>query len=269
MQSLLAQYAFHSRPAHTEGPMRVAHADTFEVNLITRGFEWAACRDGRPFLEGAGSFSVIPTWEEHSSWTRDQPVSFHNIHLYDEALRQTLDELGLSRLEWPALTFRASPSLTKLFSAYRRESAFGKSEVGHALVLEGLSLQLVAQLVRLNRRQPQRRPQATTRDPASRLTRAAELLRTSPAVTHSLASLAAEAGMSRFHFARAFKKRFGVPPHAYQLQLRLEKAVELMRKPELSLTEIALEAGFGSSSRLTESFKRRFGVAPSVWRQRL
>jgi AraC family transcriptional regulator len=96
-----------------------------------------------------------------------------------------------------------------------------------------------------------------------------DLLRSHPEASHSIASLATVAGMSPFHFMRSFKKRYGVSPHAYQLNLRLERACLLMRSPELSLTAVALEVGFASSGRFTEAFKRRFGITPSVWRSRL
>jgi AraC-like DNA-binding protein len=94
-----------------------------------------------------------------------------------------------------------------------------------------------------------------------------QLLRADPATTHSLRALAATAGMSRFHFIRAFKHAYGLPPHAYLLQLRVERAAELIRSSDLPLTTIAHDLGFGSSSRLSEAIRRRYGQTPSSLRR--
>ena len=59
--------------------------------------------------------------------------------------------------------------------------------------------------------------------------------------------LAAEAGLSVFHFARMFKQTVGVPPRVYLTQLRMEKAGELLQSTELSITDIAQEVGYSSS----------------------
>jgi len=85
---------------------------------------------------------------------------------------------------------------------------------------------------------------------------------------HSLASLARQAGVSRFQFLRAFKKQYGVPPHAYLTSLRLDKGEQLLRASDLSITAIASEVGFGSVSRFSEAFSRRHGSPPSTWRQK-
>jgi len=86
----------------------------------------------------------------------------------------------------------------------------------------------------------------------------------------SLEALAEMAGLSVHHFARAFKQSVGMPPHSYVLQRRIEHAQQMLRNTELSLSEIALSAGFSDQSHLARQFRRMTGVSPSVvrWRQR-
>ena len=68
--------------------------------------------------------------------------------------------------------------------------------------------------------------------------------------------------MSRFQLLRAFRRAFGLPPHAYLLQRRLALARRLLRSP-VSLAEVAVAAGFADPSHLTRCFTRQFGVPPA------
>ena len=75
------------------------------------------------------------------------------------------------------------------------------------------------------------------------------------------AELADLAGMSRFHLCRAFARTYGLPPHAYQLQLRLAEA-----KRQLAASRppaaVAAAIGFADQSHLTKRFKGAFGITP-------
>lgn len=81
-----------------------------------------------------------------------------------------------------------------------------------------------------------------------------------------LETLAGIAGLSRFHFSRAFKASFGLSPHKYVQQERLRRACELMEHTDGSITDIALQAGFASSSELARSFKLLKGCSPRQYR---
>ena len=86
--------------------------------------------------------------------------------------------------------------------------------------------------------------------------------------------VARAAGFSPFHFHRVFKARMGETLREFVGRQRLERALTLMsRRPTRSLTEIALECGFASSSDFSRAFRQRYGVAPSrfdlaAWRAR-
>jgi len=80
----------------------------------------------------------------------------------------------------------------------------------------------------------------------------------------SLEEISSIAGLSRFHLLRAFKKRYGVPPHAYQVNLRISCARRLLRKG-VSSGETALYVGFADQSHFTRHFKRILGVTPGQY----
>ncbi len=82
----------------------------------------------------------------------------------------------------------------------------------------------------------------------------------------SLNDLAAECRLSPAHFAKAFKGSTGVTPHGWLQSRRVERATEMLRRPSLSLAEIALECGFSDQSHFTRVFKRATGETPAAWR---
>jgi AraC-like DNA-binding protein len=82
-----------------------------------------------------------------------------------------------------------------------------------------------------------------------------------------LATIAAACGLSASHFARAFRKSTGLPPHAWLNRARVERALLRLRERHQSLSEIALECGFVDQSHFTRVFRRRVGLAPSAWRR--
>ena len=77
-----------------------------------------------------------------------------------------------------------------------------------------------------------------------------------------LDGLAALAGLSTDHFARAFHQSMGVPPHTYLLRRRLEHVEHMLRKTHAPLSEIALASGFSDQSHLARHFRRWAGVSP-------
>lgn len=83
----------------------------------------------------------------------------------------------------------------------------------------------------------------------------------------SLDSLAAHAGLSVHHFARAFRASMGMPPHRYVLEQRIRKAARLLEDSEQSLADIALAVGFADHSHFSRSFHGLAGVTPSQFRR--
>jgi AraC family transcriptional regulator len=79
-----------------------------------------------------------------------------------------------------------------------------------------------------------------------------------------LAELSTVAGISRSHFARAFRNTIGIPPHAFVLQRRLARSVELLTHRKLPMREVAERCGFADHAHLTRAFKAKFGYPPSL-----
>ncbi|WP_136809202.1 AraC family transcriptional regulator [Desulfosediminicola flagellatus] len=80
----------------------------------------------------------------------------------------------------------------------------------------------------------------------------------------SLDNLAEIAMCTSYHVIRLFRNQVGMSPHAYLVQLRLERARELIDSGQ-SIADAALLAGFSDQSHLTRSFKKRYGLTPGLY----
>jgi AraC family transcriptional regulator len=101
------------------------------------------------------------------------------------------------------------------------------------------------------------------------LRRAIERLRSDSDADVSLAALASDAGLSRFHFCRAFKESTGLSPHAWLRQYRLEQAMTMLRDTDASIVTVAAELGYASQTAFAAAFRRLTGETPSDWRRRM
>jgi AraC-like DNA-binding protein len=84
-----------------------------------------------------------------------------------------------------------------------------------------------------------------------------------------LADIADEAGVSRWHFGRAFRQSTGLPPRKWLREKRVEQACRLLAADDRNLTSIALELGFASLSHFSTAFKQSIGVSPQRYRRAL
>jgi len=81
----------------------------------------------------------------------------------------------------------------------------------------------------------------------------------------TLRDLSDAAGLSEFHLLRVFRAAVGLPPHAYVIQKRVDRARRLLLTG-LSIADVSLEAGFADQSHFTRAFKRIVGVTPGCYR---
>ncbi|MGR8009104.1 helix-turn-helix transcriptional regulator [Streptomyces hypolithicus] len=83
-----------------------------------------------------------------------------------------------------------------------------------------------------------------------------------------LDAVSAHAGYSRYHFIRAFKAVYGDTPGQYLSRRRIERAEEMLRTANLSVTEICALVGFASLGTFSARFKKQTGCSPSLYRTR-
>jgi len=84
-----------------------------------------------------------------------------------------------------------------------------------------------------------------------------------------LAELANLVQMSPYYFSRLFKQSIGVTAHQYVIQCRIEKAKQLLKTQDLSLTYISQQVGFHDQSHFSKTFCKIVGLTPKKYRDRL
>ncbi|MBI2386688.1 MAG: helix-turn-helix domain-containing protein [Elusimicrobia bacterium] len=176
-------------------------------------------------------------------------------------VRMNTDELVFDdALVRPSPTLKAA--LAALFSA---AAAPGSSHVAIDCALTELVIELTtglkhgasAELRALERKGyypgPVARAQAALRDEMS-----------SPDL--DLQQVASRAGLSKFHFVRAFREKTGITPIQYLNRLRVDVAKQKLQSGAQAVTEIAFDVGFADISAFNKAFKRHAGMPPSQYR---
>ena len=83
-----------------------------------------------------------------------------------------------------------------------------------------------------------------------------------------LEGLATVAGVSKFHFARSFADVYGETPMRYLTRRRIERAQDLLRSANLTVTEICMAVGFSSLGSFSARFTQQTGQSPTAYRDR-
>ena len=114
-----------------------------------------------------------------------------------------------------------------------------------------------------------KRLMATGQDPQllRRLLRAKDRMDAASHEEWPIARLASVSGVSAAHFARSFKRAFGLPPHRYLLTRRIERATALLRDTDLPIIEVAYETGWNSLGTFGRIFRDIAGKSPGEFRE--
>lgn len=82
----------------------------------------------------------------------------------------------------------------------------------------------------------------------------------------ALSDIAGVLNLSQYHFCRLFKRSTKITPHQYLTQCRIDRAKQLLRSTQLTVTEIAFVVGFTNHSSFTRLFRQSVGVTPKMFR---
>ena len=144
----------------------------------------------------------------------------------------------------------------------------GKDDLGQAAVLDRLLDLLVVAALRAWFARPDAHPPAWYQAHADPIAgRALRLLHNNPAHPWSVASLAAEVGISRAALARRFTELVGEPPMTFLTSYRLALAADLLLEPGCTIAAVARRVGYTSPFTFSTAFKRRYGTSPLAHRR--
>ena len=235
---------------------------SFAIAYVRNGSFCYRCRGGAfelvagSVLIGNAGDEFVCTHEHHDRG--DECLSFHFPSDAVEAL-----DIGTSRERERLWHTGGVPPLPELMvlGELAQSAAAGRSDVG----VDEAGLMLANRLAAL----VSGRSRTQTAAPARDRRRAVEAALRIDERSHEPSDLddaASEAGLSAFHFLRLFAQVLGVTPHQYLIRSRLRCAARLLADGARSISDVALDVGFGDLSNFVRTFHRAAGVSPRRFR---
>jgi AraC family transcriptional regulator len=213
----------------------------------------------KTLLAHAGQAVLVPPGVEHVT-TSVTALSAVSIHLSPDILHQVADATPSSetRALLDPVVLLDARRLGRLLDLLVDEAGMTDPSAGLAInaLMEATSVEML-------RRIPSDDTAARGLRPDARIAAALERIRTGYREPLHVDELAHAAGMSRFHFSRAFARVTGRSPYQYLQDTRLAAATAMLHRGHVSVTEAALSAGFGDLGRFGRLFKKTHGVTPS------
>jgi len=231
-------------------------------------YEHGTRREGETFIEGlprsarrdmARKLALVPAGHEYHEWHElNAPVRLMLFHFDPNELRIGVPDTAFT----PRLFFEDARLWDTVLKLKRLLEA---PTSNNRLYFEALGVVLVHELARLDSGLDRVGPQVRGGLAAWQQRVVAAYIEEHLAEQIPLANLAQLARLSPYHFCRAFKQSFGVPPHRYHTKQRIERAKVLLQKRPLSVTEIGLTLGFSETSSFTAAFRKATGLTPSSY----
>jgi AraC-like DNA-binding protein len=243
--------------------------DCFAVGVIQAGALKFDYRGGS-HLAAPGQINLCLAGETHNGQAaHESGWQYRMFYVEQKWLRDALADTEAPGMHRNASTpFFSSGVLQDPELAGQLLSLHQSMEPGRGTALEQESRLLMVLNRLLMRHSHPRPPQRRAASCPRPVSLARDYLAGNLASNPSLSELSQVAGLSRFHLLRVFSRETGLTPHAYQVQLRLQKARALMRAGQ-PLAEAAMASGFSDQSHLTRHFKRVYGLTPGQYRKGL
>jgi AraC-like DNA-binding protein len=248
-----AAFAIH---AHLKGYAFPRHFhDEYHITVMLRGAQYST-QNGIRILQAAGEVTTSRPGEIHDG----APVNgagreFWTLYFPSDSLRALYlaadanDRVGE---DWGAkftVSQRTRSSLSTLF----RSISVGESQ----LCIEGFMIHAVRLLTEEQGGRPMQEPRRVP--PEIELARQA--IDDDPARNYTLSELATLTRLSPYQVLHGFQRRIGLPPHAYQMQRRINFAKNLIQRG-LPLAQAAADSGFADQSHMSRLFRACIGVPP-------
>lgn len=241
----------HCFPRHTH--------DDFGIGLVVSGGQISA--SGRGQVEaGPGNVITVNPGEVHDGTpVRGEPRQWHMFYLSPALINEIAAGLDVARAT--ALEFHhpvmADGEAASRFAAVWRGIVGDDPARPSPLAAEETLLTCLHGLL------GGRRDGRDTSLAANRIARLRAVIDDNVLGEHSLQSLAAEAGLSRFQTLRAFARATGLTPHAYLIERRTQLARRLILAGN-PLADAAAASGFADQSHMTRAFRARYGLTPAA-----
>jgi AraC-like DNA-binding protein len=234
--------------------------ETFSIGAVTGGRSVYLNRRAQEWI-GAGAVVLMNPDDVHAcNPVAGERWSYRMLHVDVAWLTKLQHELGFSENH----AFRAFSQImtldAALFDGVNRLCTILADHDADTLRKESAAITFFSDVQqKLN---PARLPD---RDASAQLARAAEFIAENCTRALKLEDVCEAAGLSASHLIRAFKERYGMTPHAYLINRRIQYSRAQLRRGRL-IADVALDAGFADQAHLQRIFKRLVAATPGQYR---
>ncbi|MBL7255767.1 helix-turn-helix domain-containing protein [Paractinoplanes lichenicola] len=210
----------------------------------------------RTAVLSAGDVSMTPPGQSSRlSWRTEgpEPSAMLQLHLPSEITERLAAELGA--VHRPDALRAADPLVAETIRTLERAARDGAPDLYAASAAEFLAVHLLTRTV-----------PAPPRHEDARVRLLKDYLHAALERDVSLADMAREARMSRYHLIRVFTAAEGITPYRYLMRLRVERGRRLLTSTTLPVGVIARRCGFSDQAHFARVFRRATGVAPTEYR---
>jgi AraC family transcriptional regulator len=235
-------------------------------------FEEGARKEGHICIEGIprsglrnhrNKLVFVPAGHEYFDWQESSRLSRTTYFCFDPAVLPLEPAGEREPAPLPALVFFDDAGLRDI--AIRLQSLVVATEPIDRVYCESLGVVLAHELVRVcsgAARTPFKGGLAGWQQRA-----VAMYIEEHVANPIPLGTLAEIARLSPFHFSRAFKQTFGMPPHRFHTHRRIERAKSLLADPTATVTAVGMAVGFSETSSFSTSFRKMTGETPTSFQR--
>lgn len=218
---------------------------------------------GANYTVPTANLSILHSGEVHSVSNLevgDTPSVAHMMYIPSTVMQQVIAEVAERQVSLP---FIPTPIIYNEYLAGRfLELHLSLGSVVSQLEQDSLLLSVLTYLVlRYAQNAPMLPPVSPARQAVERVR---QYLHDNLAQNVSLGTLSQIANLSSFHLCRLFRQEFGLPPHRYQIQIRIDRAKKLLIQG-LPIGQVALETGFTHQNHFSGHFKRLVGTSPGKY----
>jgi len=252
LEGLTASFRRHRYAPHSH--------DTYVVGVVLVGCDVYTLRGARRYA-GAGRLCLIDPGDVHDGAPLDGGYSYRMSYPAPALLAEVAAELGMANRppHFPEPVVEDPEAAAAFVAAHRA------MEAAPDPLAADQALHRAWRLIVGRHAEPGPRRAVSTGTAGSAVARVRDLLEGRFGEAIELADLAAEAGLSRHHLLRLFKRETGLTPHAYLTDCRVRAARRLLAAGTAP-AEVAATCGFCDQSHLNRAFKARAGSSPGTYR---
>ena len=212
-----------------------------------------------------GICAIIPAdAAHHSTWDRE--AAFMLLNLEPSYLAQIAHEtVDSDRVELIPQFATLEPTISGIGFALKTELETGGT--GGKLYAESATTLLATHLLQHYCTRVQTLPNHAGGLPKYKLREAIAYIQEHLGEEITLEAIATQLNMSQYYFCHLFKQSMGISPYQYVLQQRINKAKQLLKQRQLTITDVALECGFANQTHFTKYFRKLTGATPKNYRE--